>query len=987
VSLQAPASPPAAADAADESRAGSRTGWVLVVCCVAQFMVILDLSIVNVALPSIQSSLSFNAVDLQWIVNAYAITFAGFLMLGGRAADHFGQRRTFVAALALFAAASLAGGLAPDRHTLIVARGVQGLGGALMAACSLAIITSSFPAGPARHRAIGLWGAMNGVGGAAGVLLGGVITEVFSWRWILLINPPIAAAAAIVALMVVANRRRDDNVGFDLPGAFTLTAGQMVLVYGIVTAGLNGWGSIGAVIPIAIGVAMLVLFVVIEARFAAHPLVPFRELSVPLQVTNGVVILFSAALFPMWYVSSLYLQQVLGLNPLDAGLTFLPMALTIMVVARSAGALVSRFGVRFVLGGGLVLMTAGMLLFSRIASSGSATVYVIVPGLLTSCGIGLAVVASTIGAVQGAKQGQAGLASGLVNTSRQVGGGLGIALLITLATQHTTHLIGHNSSVIGALTSGFRLAYLIGAGLVAAAAVVTFTALRTPSDERGSVRGRTILGAAVAGLVVVFVTVAFTVSGKGSPIGAYTTKGAETFVSAPSLHPPKILPNGPLDSGRLAPGYLLTANFYHVVRPPMVGQSGPLILDNELHPVWFKPVPEDVIASNLSVQTYQGKPALAWWQGVVTNAGTTESGEYVVVDQHYRTVARLKGKNGWILTLHSFLIDGDHAWVTANRNMARDLSAYGGIYNGTLVDSAVQEYDLKTGKLLWTWDALDHVSLGDSHSIPPTNGFPWDAFHVNWLNPAGDGKILVSLRDTWAAYLIDIPTGRIEWTLGGKHSDFTFGPGAEFQWQHDVTLRPGSLVTLFDDHCCLARGADTWVNATAPSRGLVLRLDTRARRATKVADYGADRGIAAAYMGDTQPLSNGNVLVGWGSQPYFSEYDKSGKVLMDAVLPQPDIFYRVNRAQWVGKPLDRPSAAVRTDHGATVVYASWNGATEVRSWKVLAGSPGHQRAVATVPKSAFETVIPVSGASGRIVVQALDAKGRVLGTTPASTAA
>jgi EmrB/QacA subfamily drug resistance transporter len=983
VSLEPPAARAAGEQTAEESRAGSRSGWILAVCCVAQFMVILDLSIVNVALPSIQSSLNFNPVDLQWIVNAYAITFAGFLMLGGRAADHLGQRRVFVAALALFAAASLAGGLAPDRHTLIVARGVQGLGGALMAACSLAIITSSFPAGPARHRAIGLWGAMNGVGGAAGVLLGGVLTELFSWRWILLINPPIAAAAAVVAFAVVTNKRRAARgAGFDLPGAFTLTAGQMVLVYGIVTAGLEGWTSTGAVIPIAVGVAMLALFVVIEARFAQAPLVPFRELSGPLQITNAIVILFSAALFPMWYVTSLYLQQVLGLSPLDAGLTFLPIALTIMVGARRAGALVNRFGVRLVLGSGLVLMTAGFLLFARIASSGSATVYVIVPGLLTAAGIGLAVVASTIGAVQGAREGQAGLASGLVNTSRQVGGGLGIALLITLATQHTTHLVGDNKSVIGALTSGFRLAYLIGAGLIAAAAVLTFALLRTPAAAAGSRRGRGLLAGAVAGLVALFVAVDLAVPGGGSPIGAYTAKGAQSFVSAPSLHPPKIASNAPLASDKLAPGYLLTANFYHVVKPPIVGQSGPLILDNHLQPVWFKPVPEDVIASNLSLQTYQGKPALSWWQGVVTNAGTTESGEYVVVDQHYRTVARLKGRNGWILTLHSLVIEGDRAWVTANRNLARDLSDYGGTYNGTLVDSAVQEYDLKTGKLLRTWNALEHIPLGDSHSIPPTNGFPWDAYHVNWIHLIGDGKFLVSMRDTWAAYLVDIDTGRIEWTLGGKHSSFDFGPGAEFQWQHDVTLRPGSLVTLFDDHCCLARGADTWVDATAPSRGLVLKLDRDAGKATLVAEYGAERRIAAAYMGDAQPLPNGNMLIGWGSQPYFSEYSRKGDVLMDAVLPQPDIFYRVNRAQWVGLPAGPPRAAARTEHGKTVVYASWNGATQVASWRVLAGPPGAESAVATAPRSGFETAIAVPRTGERLIVQALDAAGRAIGNSP-----
>ena len=240
-----PQTPPA------ESKQGSGSAWLLAVCCVAQFMVILDLSIVNVALPSIQSSLGFSSPDLQWVVDAYAITFAGFLMLGGRAADRFGQRRMLVIGLLLFGLASLAGGVAPDQVVLVGARALQGFAGALMAATSLAIITASFPPGPKLHRAIGLWAAMNGLGGAAGVLLGGIITEVLSWRWVLLINPPIAIAAALVAYAVVSERRgARDGSSFDLAGALTLTIGQMVLVYGVVEAGLKGWDTFAALGPI-----------------------------------------------------------------------------------------------------------------------------------------------------------------------------------------------------------------------------------------------------------------------------------------------------------------------------------------------------------------------------------------------------------------------------------------------------------------------------------------------------------------------------------------------------------------------------------------------------------------------------------------------------------------------------------------------------------------------------------------------------------------
>src|SRR5579862_7438533 len=290
----------------------SRQTWLLVVCCVAQFMVILDLSIVNVALPSIQSSLNFSSAELQWVVDAYAITFAGFLMLGGRAADQLGQRRVFVAALVLFSITSLVGGAAVNRQMLLIARGVQGFSCAFMAASSLAIITSSFPPGPRLHRAIATWAAMNGLGGAAGTLFGGIITQELSWRWVLLINPPIGFAAAAVAWAVVSDRRRPSaRRSFDLGGALSLTLGQMVLVYGVVQAGLRGWHATGALVPILVGLGLLALFTLIEARFAAKPLIPFGEVTRPLAAANTIVLLFSAALFPMWYVSSLYLQQVL----------------------------------------------------------------------------------------------------------------------------------------------------------------------------------------------------------------------------------------------------------------------------------------------------------------------------------------------------------------------------------------------------------------------------------------------------------------------------------------------------------------------------------------------------------------------------------------------------------------------------------------------------------------------------------------------------
>ncbi len=951
-------------------------GWLLGVCCVAQFMVILDLSIVNVALPSIQSSLGFSASQLQWVVDAYAIAFAGFLMFGGRATDQLGHRRTFTAALLVFGAASLVGGAAGSREMLIIARAIQGLGGALMAASSLAIITSSFPAGPARHRAIGMWGAMNGLGGAAGTLFGGLITQELTWRWVLLINPPIGIVAALIGWRVIAERRRTDGApSFDLAGAITLTGGQIVLVYGIVEASVFGWSSAHALVPILAGVAVLALFGVIEARIATAPLVPFRELTRPLMTANGVVVLFSAALFPMWFLGSLYLQQVLGLSPLRTGLTFLPMALTIMLCARRAGALVGRFGVRAVLGGGLSMMAVAMLLFARIQPSGSAIAYMVIPGLLMAAGIGFSVVPSTIAAVQSAREGQAGLASGLVNTSRQVGGGLGLALLITLATQYTTHLIGKNREVPSALTSGFRLAYLIGAGLCILAAVLAFAAMSQP--VRPGLRPQRLL-AGIALAVLAFAGLDFALAGShGAPIGAYTADGAYHFVSAPALHPPIVRASA--GANATLPGDVLLGDFYNMVNHPMIGQSGALILDGHLQPVWFHPVPTSEVASNLAPQTFHGRPALSWWQGVITNTGATQTGEDVVVDQHYRTVATLEATGGWVLTLHSLVIAGNDAWVTANRNLPMNLSRWGGAYNGALTDSAIQEYDLRTGRLLYSWDALQHIPLSQSYASLPSNGFPWDAYHVNSFQLAGDGTFLVSMRNTWAAYLVDIGSGRIDWTLGGKHSTFQLGSGAHFEWQHDVELHPGALVSLFDDHCCQITGGGTFVTPTGLSRAVELRLNPTARTVALVSqDTRADE-ADASYMGNAQPLAGGGVFVGWGSVPFFSDYAPGGRVLLDARLPGPDLSYRAYLVHWVGQPTQPPAGVVRTQGGRSTVYASWNGATQVASWRVLADRGGTWAPVAAASKTGFETAIAIAGGSARLQLVALDARGRALG--------
>jgi EmrB/QacA subfamily drug resistance transporter len=1021
----------------------SRKGALLAVCCVAQFMVILDLSIVNVALPSIQSSLRFSASGLQWVVDAYAIMFAGFLMLAGRGADIFGARRTFVLALGVFSVASVGGGLAPSSDVLLLARAVQGLGGALMAASSLAIITSSFAAGPERHRAISLWGAMNGAGGAVGVLLGGVITQELSWRWVLLINAPIGLVTVFVALSVVAHRPGSGRRGLDLPGALVLTIGLLIEAYGAVTAGNDGWGSASALVPIAIGAVLLSLFPLIEKRVPA-PLVPPGSLTKPLRRINLIVLLFSASLFPMWYVGSLYMQQVLALSPVQTGLAFLPMALTIFACASQAGKVISRAGVRPVLGGGLIMMATGMALFGRIAAGGSAIQYIVLPGVLTAIGIGFSVVASTIGATQSAGMQQSGLASGLVNSARQIGGGLGLAVLISIGTQYTTHLIGESRELSQALTDGFRIAYLIGAGLCALAALLTFVWLpgrrramaaaaagpptpgpptpspglamaaaagppapstvtapvpsgppvpngaatpppsAPPASPAQSNAGRWAMGAALL-VAVCFVAVDFGITQThAAPIGAYTTKGTLHFVTAPKLHPPQLAVAQQLPQGQSLPGDIMTANFYDVTDGPIIGQSGPMILDSNLDPVWFQPVPTNVVASNLEAQTYDGKPVLSWWQGDVTSTGEIESGEDVVVNNHYQKIATLKGVDGWVLTLHEMLIRGDDAWVTANRNVPDNLSNDGGVSNGVLTDSAVQEYSLKTGKLLYSWDASKHIPLSDSYAIAPSNGFPFDAYHVNSISLAGNGTFLVSMRNTWAAYLVDARTGKIIWTLGGKRSSFKVPAAAQFQWQHDVNLVGSNTVTMFDDHCCQITGAGQYLKPTAPSRGLVLKLNTATKTATEVAQFTHDPTFNSQYMGNLQTLPGGDSWVSWGDASYMSLYSSTGKLLFDAAFPAHNMTYRAYVQKWVGLPLTLPSGAARPAHnGVTTVYASWNGATQVTSWRVLGvGAGGATKSLTTVPKDGFETSMPVTGGSyTRFEVQALGAGKKVLGTS------
>jgi EmrB/QacA subfamily drug resistance transporter len=442
-------------------------------------MVILDVSVVNVALPSIRADLHFSAVDLQWVVNAYALTFAGFLLLGGRAADLLGQRRVFVFGLALFAVASLAGGLSQGQETLVLARGVQGLGGAVVAPVTLSILTTTFAEGAERNRALSAWGAMGAAGGAAGVLLGGVLTEVLGWQWILFINVPIGALGVAGAVRYVRDVHASTGPRhYDAAGALAVTAGLIALTYGIVRTDSEGWGSLATLGPMAAGLALLGLFLLIEGRWSRRPLVPLDTFSSrSLSAANIVVFFLGASVFAMWYFASLYFQQVLGYSPVRTGVAFLPMTAAIAISSTVAGRLVGRVGPGRVLSAGMALVAVGMAGFSLIDAPGSYVADMLWPGVITATGLGFSFVPVTIAAVVGVERSRAGLASGLVNTSRQFGGALGLAVLATVASTHTASLARHGDAPALALTGGFRTAFLLGAAFAALGALTALGGL------------------------------------------------------------------------------------------------------------------------------------------------------------------------------------------------------------------------------------------------------------------------------------------------------------------------------------------------------------------------------------------------------------------------------------------------------------------------------------------------------------------------------
>ncbi len=459
--------------------------FVLVIVCIAQFMVILDATIVNVALPSIQHGLHFTPSGLQWIVNGYTLVFGGFLLLGGRASDLLGRQRLFLAGVFIFTVASLINGLAQSSGMLIGGRALQGLGAALVSPAALSIVTTTFSEGADRTKALGVWSAIAAGGGAVGLVLGGLLTESLSWRWIFFINLPIGLIAAALSVRYISNSRAQERPETaDVAGAVTVTGGLLVLVYAIVKAQAYGWLS-GRTLGLgAVAVALLVAFVVIELRSKA-PLIRLGILKLRSLSSSNIAMLFvGAGIFSMFYFASIYLQEVRHYGALRAGFAFLPFTFGIVIGAVLSQQLISRIGIRNVSTIGMIAGVAGLLYFTQLTTHSSYFGGVFPSIAVMSIGMGMTFVPLTLLATTNVDAGDAGLASGLFNTSQQVGGALGLAVLSTLATSRTTHLLHNGVSQSSALTRGYHVAFAVGAAMLVAGLVVLWTLMRRKDLEQ-----------------------------------------------------------------------------------------------------------------------------------------------------------------------------------------------------------------------------------------------------------------------------------------------------------------------------------------------------------------------------------------------------------------------------------------------------------------------------------------------------------------------
>ena len=468
------------------SASSSRRFGALALLSVVQFMVVLDIAIVNVALPSIQVDLGFSQENLQWVISAYALTFGGFLLLGGRAADLLGRRRGFLVGLLVFTIGSIFAGLAWDDVSLIGARAVQGLGAAVISPAALSILTTTFSEGRERNIALGVWGAVGGFGAAAGVLLGGVFTESLSWEWIFFVNAPVAVAAMASTPLLLAESRGAAAKRFDVLGAVLVTAGLATAVFAITQANTYGWSSAKTFGLFAGAVTMLTAFVAVEVR-SGDPLMSFSIFRIKTVAgANAAGFILSTATMAMFLMLTLYMQQVLGFSPMQTGVAYLAVAVSVIVWSAVASSLVTKVGVKPVLVAGMAIVTAGLLYFTQVSADGS---YVgdLLPGFLViALGMGFSFVPISIAALAGVEAKDAGLASGLINTSQQIGSALGIAVLSAIAVAQTSDATRAGERQAEALTTGFHAAFWAGAAVAAAGVVASLVLVRRDELERTS---------------------------------------------------------------------------------------------------------------------------------------------------------------------------------------------------------------------------------------------------------------------------------------------------------------------------------------------------------------------------------------------------------------------------------------------------------------------------------------------------------------------
>lgn len=475
----------------------SQKNRALLLLALTQFMIVIDASITNVALPTIGRDLKINQTDLSWIVNAYTLTFGGFLLLGGRLADLVGRRRMFAVGLAIFGLGSLLGGLAGSSNFLDGARALQGVGAAFASPAALSLVTTIFAEGAERNRALGVWGAVAGAGGAVGVLLGGVLTQI-DWRLVLFVNVPVAAVAILAAPRVLPEGKDPHEIkGFDIPGAVSVTAGLGLLVYTMVKASQEGWGTTATIVRLAISVVLLLAFVAIELR-TKHPLLPFSIFRLrTLRGANIAGILLGMALFSMFLFISYYMQYILGFSPIKTGVAYLPLAVSIIISAGAGSQLTTKIGFKPTLMAGMLLVAGGLLWFSKISVNGSYLSDVLGPSLLAGFGLGLAFVSVTIAAVTGTSGPLAGVASGLINASQQVGGALGVAILVSVSTSRIADF-GPASGTHHALVAGYSRAFEVGCGFALLGVLVSALVISGKDSREQARAARSGEAAAVA---------------------------------------------------------------------------------------------------------------------------------------------------------------------------------------------------------------------------------------------------------------------------------------------------------------------------------------------------------------------------------------------------------------------------------------------------------------------------------------------------------